>query len=154
MLKSSVWPWNTLYLGFPESRDRGLSGSELGTLLTFSVAAPVRDLRWYASSIFSTWINCPPSPRSAMNLYEKSAKVRVKLMSMFQCFIRDNEIKKVIPIKRAMRTWEWHHCILRCKCHCRVPAWSTGRSWNRENKRTQSPITSILRVRHKYNMPL
>lgn len=85
--------WNTLYLGFPESKERGLSGSELGTLLTFSVPAPARGFRWNASSIFSTWINCPPSPRSAMNLKEKRAKVRVKLMSMFQCFRRDIEIK-------------------------------------------------------------
>lgn len=36
---------NTLYLGFPESKERGLSGSELGTLLTFSVPAPARGFR-------------------------------------------------------------------------------------------------------------
>lgn len=118
--------WNTLYLGFPESKERGLSGSELGTLLTFSVPAPARGFRWNASSIFSTWINCPPSPRSAMNLKEKRAKVRVNPV-----FQKRYWNKNVVQLEQAMRTWEWHRCNPRCRCHCRVLAWSTGRSWNR-----------------------
>ena len=83
------------YLGFPDNKGRGLSGVELATLITLSVAPPAKAFSLNASSIFSTWINWPPSPLSAMNLKTRqncnhlplpvTRKINMVPVNMFIC---------------------------------------------------------------------
>ena len=83
------------YLGFPDNKGRGLSGVELVTLITLSAAPPAKAFSLNASSIFSTWINWPPSPLSAMNLKTRQncnhlslpVTREINMVNMFICLM-------------------------------------------------------------------